>query len=153
MNTIIALVLFASAALAQTSRSVTLNWTDPTNPAGTTYNVFKAPSACASNPTTYARIASAVAAKTYLDQNVPIGAYCYYVTAVYASMESGRSPTALAAVTPVPPSGLITSTTVDVTVTVTTTQSQQPQAQPQQQQPQQQQQQPEKQPEEQPEQQ
>ena len=128
MKTIIALILFASAAMGQATRSVTLTWADNTNPAGTTYNVFKAPLACSANPTNYARIASAVAAKTYLDQNVAIGAYCYYVTAVYASQESGRSPTALAAVGPFPPDGLVV--TVNVTVNVTTGQPQ-PQTQPQ----------------------
>lgn len=119
MKTIIALVLFAAAAMAQTTRSVTLNWTDTRNPAGTTYNVFKAPAACSANPTNFVRLASGIAVKTYLDSGVPVGSYCYYVTAVYNAMESGPSPQAVAAVGPFSPDGL--TVTVSVTVNVMTT--------------------------------
>lgn len=115
MRLIITLILLASAAWAQSTRSVTLNWTDTKNPAGTTYSVFKAAQACNASPS-FARIASAVAAKTYLDSNVPVGSYCYYVTATYNTMESGPSPQAVAAVTPYPPDGL--TVLVNVTVSV-----------------------------------
>lgn len=122
MKTIFALVLFAAAVMAQTTRSVTLNWTDTRNPAGTTYNVFKAPAACSANPTNFVKIASGIAPKTYLDPGVPIGSYCYYVTAVYNTMESSPSPQAVAAVGPFPPEGVTLS--VSVTVSMITTPAQ-----------------------------
>jgi len=128
------LAFFALAATAQTSRSVTLNWVNAKNPAGTVSNVYKAPSACSANPTNFVRIATGLTANTYLDSPVPIGAYCYYVTAVYAGMESTPSPTALAAVTPFAPENL--TTLVSVVVSVTVAQGQQGQATPQVQQPQ-----------------
>lgn len=128
------LALFALAASAQTppAHSVTLNWVNAKNPAGTVSNVYKAPSACSANPTNFVRIATGLTANTYLDSPVPIGAYCYYVTAVYAGMESAPSPTALAAVTPFAPENLTTLVSVVVSVTVAQgQQGQQGQATPQ----------------------
>lgn len=123
------IALFALAASAQTpTRSVTLTWTDASNPVGTTYNIFKAPSPCATNPTNFARIATGVAVKNYLDAPVSIGSYCYYVTAVYAASESARSQQAPADVNPFAPTGVTATVSVTVNVTVAAPQPQ-PQAQ------------------------
>ena len=115
MRTISLFLLFALAGLAQTTRSVTLNWTDTKNPAGTTYNIFRSPTTCDATlaPT---RIATAIAPKTYTDPAVALGSWCYYVTAVYGTAESTRSPLAAAVAGPFPPEGITVVVSVSVTV-------------------------------------
>lgn len=112
------LLLLAGAVVAQTptQHKVTLAWADTVNPAGTTYNVYRAPGACSGTPT-YAKIAGDVAAKTYEDIGVATGNYCYAVTAQASGMESDKSVPALAAVPPFAPDNL--SIKVEVTVSVT----------------------------------
>jgi hypothetical protein len=92
-------LMLASVALiaAQTSHSVTLNWTDTLNPSGTVYNVYRATGLCSGSPV-FSKIASAVAAKTYQDSTVIPGNYCYEVTATANAVESAPSNTALAPV-------------------------------------------------------
>jgi hypothetical protein len=69
--------------------TVTLTW-DDTNPAGTTWNVYRAAGVC---PGTSAfRIAGGLNEKTYLDV-VLTGSYCYGVTAVSEGQESSLSET------------------------------------------------------------
>lgn len=65
-----------------------LTWQDTVNPAGTTYNVYRASGTCAS-PSTFTLIASGIMAHTYTDIGVPPGNYCYQVTAVNGGLESG----------------------------------------------------------------
>lgn len=91
--------LFASAAFAQAAtHSVTLNWTDPSNPAGTNYTVYRAQGLCSGSPV-FAKIAAAVSTKTYVDTSISPGNWCYQVTATAPQgIESGPSPTALASV-------------------------------------------------------
>ena len=91
--------LFFALALAQspTNHSVTLTWQDPSNPAGTTYSVYRATGLCSGNPA-FSKIANAIPAKTYEDTTVQPGNYCYQVTATLNSVESGPSNTALAPV-------------------------------------------------------
>lgn len=125
MNRICFILVLAFAlslvGYGQTSnRSVVLNWTDNSNPAGVTYNVYRAPTACAGTPA-FARITSGVIPKTFTDSNVPYGTYCYVVTAVGGGQESAYSPTAGQAVGPYAPSGLTLTVTVSVNVTVAST--------------------------------
>lgn len=78
-------LIFAIALLLQgQTRSVTLAWVDSSNPAGTTYNVYRAPNLCTGVGSTFVKIASAVVFKTYIDATVTAtpGNYCYQVTAV-----------------------------------------------------------------------
>jgi fibronectin type 3 domain-containing protein len=106
MKHIIILLFLAVAALAQTStHSATLAWTDTSNPAGTTYSVYRASGLCSASPT-FTKIASAVAVKTYVDTTVQPGAYCYQVTAIFGGVESGPSNQAGAPVPTDAPSGL-----------------------------------------------
>jgi fibronectin type 3 domain-containing protein len=80
-----------TSAVAQTqTHSVTLSWNDTLNPAGTTYNVYRADGLCSGSPV-FAKIASAVALKTYKDTTVTVGNYCFQVTAVFNSIESSPS--------------------------------------------------------------
>jgi hypothetical protein len=119
--TVVLAFCLALVGHGQTStRSVVLNWTDTANPAGVTYNVYRAPSACTGTPA-FARITSGVIPKTFTDANVPYGTYCYVVTAVGGGIESAYSPTAGTAVGPYAPSGLTLSVTVNVNVTVAST--------------------------------
>src|SRR5262245_17901717 len=100
---IAALLAFAAILLfAQTPHTVDLAWTDTANPAGTTYSVWRAPGAC-SPSSVFTRITSALTAKTYQDSNVPVGNYCYYVTATLSGNESAPSTSTGALVNPFAP--------------------------------------------------
>lgn len=111
MKTLILLLsLHAHAA------DVLLTWTDTVNPAGTQYNVYRAPVACTASPSFTKITAAAIAPKTYTDPALPIGAYCYRVTAFASGQESAPSNSAGASVPPAAPGGLTISVTVVVTV-------------------------------------
>jgi hypothetical protein len=95
----IALTVAASAfitskhlAAQSTTHSVTLAWLDNLNPTGTTYTVYRATGLCSGTPT-FAKIAAALATKTYQDTTVTPGNYCYTITATVNSIESAQSPT------------------------------------------------------------
>lgn len=90
-------VLLASAALAQSQHSVTLNWGDPQNPAGTTYTIYRATGMCSGTPQ-FSKLVEGVAEKTYTDLTVQPGNYCYVATATLNGMESPQSNTAAAPV-------------------------------------------------------
>jgi hypothetical protein len=77
---------FCSTAQSAT-HSVTLNWADTSNPATTTYSVYRAMGLCTGTPT-FSKIASALTVKTYQDATVTPGNYCYQVTAVLNGAES-----------------------------------------------------------------
>lgn len=119
------LILLIGATLAaQTTHTVTLNWLDTVNPAGTTYNAYRKPEACI-GAAPFAKInTSAITAKTYTDAGVAPGTYCYQVTAVSAISATESSPSntagAVAENPIVPPSGL-TITVAIATVTVSPT--------------------------------
>jgi len=95
------LVLLASvvsvALRAQPPHSVTLTWSDALNPPSTTYNIYRAGGLCSGAPA-FSRIATAIAAKTYIDTAVTSGDYCYEVSAAFNGVESAPSNTALALV-------------------------------------------------------
>jgi hypothetical protein len=85
------LLLTVSISLAQAAtHSVTLTWIDASNPAGTTYNVYRATGLCSGTPT-FSRIASALTVKTFTDSTVSPGNYCFQVTAVFSGSESAPS--------------------------------------------------------------
>ena len=93
------------------THSVTLTITDATNPAGTTYNVYRGSGACSSNPT-LAKIGT-TATKTYTDANLAPGSYCYAATAVDSlGDESAKSPTAQGVI-PAPPNAVTITVTVN----------------------------------------
>ena len=103
---ILSLLLLAGMLSAQpATRTVTLSWTDTSNPAGTTYSVYRAPGLCSGTPT-FAKIATGLTAKTYQDTAVSPGNYCYVATASLNGIESPQSASAGAVVTPFAPSGL-----------------------------------------------
>lgn len=107
--------LFALSVFTQT-RNVTLNWnhTDPT----VSFNLYRAPADCASNPTNFAKInAAPITTKSYTDSAVAYGVYCYRATATANGRESIPSNTAEAAVDPKEPTGLQTVINVAVQVT------------------------------------
>jgi hypothetical protein len=83
----------ACAAQAQT-HSATLTWQDTQNPAGATYSVYRATGLCSGTPA-FSKIASAIPAKTYKDETVQPGPYCYQVTATAGGVESAPSNSAL----------------------------------------------------------
>lgn len=102
MKTLVLLLGLAAACYAQSGHSVTLSWTDSQNPAGTTYNVWRASGACPATaptstpPTGFTQLNTApVTATTYLDTAVTAGdTYCYVVTAVGPNGQSAPSNTA-----------------------------------------------------------
>jgi hypothetical protein len=103
-------------ALHAHAADVTLTWTDTANPPGTQYNAYRAPVACTASPT-FAKInATPITPKSYTDASVPIGVYCYRVTAVASGQESAPSAAVGASVPPAAPGGLTISVTVTVTV-------------------------------------
>jgi len=97
----------AGVLCAQSAHTVALTWTDTTNPAGTSYNVYRAAGACTGSPA-FAKIGSTpVSVKTYTDSAVASAStYCYQVTAVLNGVESVPSNSAPAVIPPDPPSGL-----------------------------------------------
>jgi len=106
MKRLFGLAVLAVVAFAQTTtHSVTLNWADSLNPAGTTYSVYRATGLCSGTPT-WSKLATALTLKTYQDTTVVAGNYCYEVTATAAGMESAPSNTAGAPVPSFPPSAL-----------------------------------------------
>lgn len=107
MRLLIAL-LFAGSAFAQgqsQQHSVTLNWVDTSNPAGTLYNIYRATGLCSGTPA-FSKLANGVTAKTYLDTTIVPGNYCFYVTATSAGIESAPSNSALAPVPSFAPTAL-----------------------------------------------
>jgi len=93
-------------------RTVTLSWEDTKNPTETTYSIYRISGRCSDNPipppptpSPYAKVATNVTAKTYVD-SVSIGTYCYYATASLNGLESDPSVTAEVKVKPFPPSSL-----------------------------------------------
>lgn len=107
MKALFALVLFAAALLAQTAHTVVLTWTDPNNPAGATYNVYRANGACSSNPTFASLVSTPVSGLTFTDTGVTVGqTYCYHITAVIGTVESAPGPNAGATVLPFSPASL-----------------------------------------------
>ncbi len=104
------LMLFASLGFAQgATHSATLTWTDPSNPAGVTYSVYRATGLCSGSPT-FSKIATAIAVLTYVDTTVTAGNYCYQVTATASGMESAPSNSVLATVPSFPPQTLAVTT-------------------------------------------
>jgi len=93
------LLVLTPAAFGQAAdtHSVTLNWEDTLNPAGTTYSVYRVTGLCSGTPA-FSKLANAVTAKTYIDLTVTPGNYCYQVTATSGGIESAPSNTALAPV-------------------------------------------------------
>ena len=96
------IILLTIAAFGQQGRKVTLSWTDSQNPAGTTYSIYRAAGICSGSPV-FSKIATGLTAKTYIDQPVAPGNYCYAATATAGGMESGQSVGAQAAVSPFAP--------------------------------------------------
>ena len=105
MKLLLLLLCLASALLAQTTHSATLVWQDATNPAGTTYSVYRSTGLCSGAPV-FSKIASALTVKTYVDSTVTAGNYCYQVTATSGGMESAPSNQAPAPVPSFPPQSL-----------------------------------------------
>jgi hypothetical protein len=102
------LLLTAGMAFGQTSHSVVLDWTPAVQSGTITFNVYRVTGACPSSFTLtgLTPLVGGLSASTYTDTTVSVGQYCYAVTAVSGTLESGPSPDALAAVTPFPPTGL-----------------------------------------------
>ena len=101
-------VLFLSAALFAQLPKVELTWDDTNNPAGsTTYTVRRATGLCSGSPT-FSTIATGLSAKTFMDDTVTAGNYCYIVTATASGIESAPSNTSQATVPAAPPANLQT---------------------------------------------
>jgi len=79
-------LLFALALFGQAAHRADLTWGDTTNPAGTTYSVYRATGLCSGSPV-FSKIASAVTTKTYSDTSVTPGNYCFQVTATANGMD------------------------------------------------------------------
>jgi hypothetical protein len=105
MRQLFLLTMLAVALVAQTTHSATLTWQDALNPAGTTYNVYRAPGLCSGSPV-FAKMATGIAAKTYQDTTVVPGPYCYAVSATFNGVESAQSNTAAANVPAFAPTAL-----------------------------------------------
>lgn len=107
MKTKLALIflLAVCAAAAQIGHNVTATWTDTVNPSGTAYNMYRATGVCSATAA-FSKIGTGLTAKTYTDSGVAPGNYCYQVTALFLSIESGPSNQAGAAIGPIAPTGL-----------------------------------------------
>ena len=94
---ILLLCALACLSLFAATHSATLTWVDASNPAGTTYTVYRATGLCSGSPA-FSKLATGIADKTYVDSTVTPGNYCYYVTATANAIESAPSNSALAPV-------------------------------------------------------
>ena len=94
MRLALLITLAAISLSAQTWNStVRVSWKDTVNPAGTTYNIYRAPGSCAGTPAFAKLNQSPVTEKTYED-NVPTpGVYCYMARAFSGGLESVNSNT------------------------------------------------------------
>lgn len=110
-SSLLALFLALSSS-AQTTHKVVITWSDTANPAGTTYNIYKAAAACSSSPTLTKLNTAPVATQSYTDANVAPGTYCYAATAVNTqgdeSAKSNQGPAIIAA----PPNAITITVTV-----------------------------------------
>ena len=100
----IVLITFLTA-LAVNAKDVVLTWTDTLNPPTTTYSVYRAQGLCSGSPV-FSKVANGVTTKNYTDAAVPVGNYCYQVTATFSGLESGPSNQAAATVPPAAPTTL-----------------------------------------------
>jgi hypothetical protein len=110
MKRLIVLLLLAFPLSAQTTHKVVITWNDTVNPSGTTYNIYKASTACTGTPTFVKLTSTPITAMTYTDSGVPAGTYCYYATAVGPGGESAQSNTGTASVVGAPNAITITVT-------------------------------------------
>lgn len=121
LGAVLVLALLVLHLEAQTTHTVTLNWLDSVNPAGTTYNAYRKPEACTGTAAFVKINTTPITAKSYTDAGVAPGIYCYHVTAVSAISAAESTPSntagAVAENPIVPPSGL-TITVAIATVTV-----------------------------------
>ena len=90
------------------AHSVTLNWTDSVNPAGTTYNIYR----IAPGSTTPLKIGNNLSVKTATDTDptLGIGDYTYQVTSVDNGVESAPASVTVG-IPPTPPTGLTATAT------------------------------------------
>ena len=106
--TLVVLLMFTVSAYAGTC---TLTWQDSLNPPNSvTYTVYRGAGVCGSTPP-MASVQSGVTAMTYAD-TVPMGQYCYYVTAVDrkdTTNESSASNNADAKIKPGAPTNVVLS--------------------------------------------
>jgi hypothetical protein len=104
---LVALLLLASTAFAQSGHGVQLTWTenDPLYPT-TTFNVYRLNAACpASGTAGFTKLNStAITPEIYFDPSpAAVGStLCYYITAVAGGLESAPSPTAQVTFSPPP---------------------------------------------------
>lgn len=100
-------LLFVLSAIAagQTTHAVTLTWEDTLNPAGTVYAIYRGDGRCTQSPA-MVKIAQDISVRTYTQNGVAVGNYCYHATAILNAIESLPSNAALAEVRPWSPSKL-----------------------------------------------
>jgi len=91
---------------AQGAHGIALTWLDATNPPGTTYSVWRSNGLCSGTPV-FAKIATGVTVKTYLDTPLAPGNYCYTATATFNGMESAQAVSVVQAILPDAPTGLV----------------------------------------------
>jgi fibronectin type 3 domain-containing protein len=109
---VLVFVTFVVLANAQSTHSVVLSWTDTTNPAGTTYSIYRVAGLCSGTPT-FNKLATALTTKTYTDSTVVPGNYCYQAT---ATSQSGVESAPSNSVNPSVPTFAPTNLTFSVTV-------------------------------------
>lgn len=92
MTGILSFAVFAALLQNPPIHSVKLAWDDASNPAGTTYRVYRSPGPCQPEAgLVWTQVADAVADKTYNDAPIAPALYCYAVTAVLNNQESVMS--------------------------------------------------------------
>jgi len=95
MKNLLLLLLISLGLFAQEKHGVYLTWSDPSNPPGTTYTLYRATGLCSGSPV-FNKIATALTAKSYDDTTIIPGNYCYVVTATFQGSESAYSNSVLA---------------------------------------------------------
>lgn len=101
----------ASAPPTGPAHQAILNWTAPADVGATTaYNVYRVNAPCPASgigTLIWTKLTAApITPLTYTDATITIGAWCYYVTQVQLSFESGPSPTFGGSASPFPVTSL-----------------------------------------------
>lgn len=115
------LVILAALASSLFAARVDMSWTAAAqNPAGTGYNVYRAPGTCAASGQTFTKLNPApLPGLTYADSSVINGtSYCYYATATFGAQESGPSQKATAIIPLDAPPTFTIQVNIAATITV-----------------------------------
>jgi hypothetical protein len=110
------LFVFSTIAFGQTTTyKATVTWDDPLNPPGVTYKVDRADASDCTGTPVFNNKATGLTARTFVDQPITPGKYCYRIVATVSGADSASNPTATGIVPAFAPSNIGISITLTIT--------------------------------------